>query len=61
MGSEEKALVNKDKKNKKLWQEVMEGSYKNKKEMTDKVEEVFCCIICQDVVCQPVSSWLCSL
>jgi len=56
MGSEEKALVNKDKKNKKLWQEVMEGSYKNKKEMTDKVEEVFCCIICQDVVCQPVTT-----
>lgn len=45
-----------DKLNKKLWEEVTEKEYCNKKEMTEFVESQFCCIICQDVVFQPVTT-----
>jgi len=56
MGSPDKALVKADLLNKKLWQDVMEKKYQNKKELTDKVEETFCCIICQDLVYEPVTT-----
>merc|ERR1712083_752893 len=45
-----------DELNKKLWEEVTEKEYSNKKEMTEFVESQFCCIICQDVVFQPVTT-----
>jgi len=45
-----------DELNKKLWDEVLEKKYTNKKEMTEFVESQFCCIICQDVVFQPVTT-----
>jgi len=43
-----------DELDKKLWDEVTEKKYTNKKEMTEFVESQLCCIICQDVVFQPV-------
>jgi len=45
-----------DQLNKKLWDEVKSTEYNNKKEMNDFVENQFCCIICQDVVFQPVTT-----
>ena len=49
-----KAVLKEDTANKKLWTEVFSGKYLNKKELTDKIEEQFCCMICQDVVFKPV-------
>ena len=54
LGSPEKALVKADILNHKLWDEVLAASFRNKKELTDKVEEIFCCMICQDLVYEPV-------
>ena len=56
IGTNEKALLKEDSLNKKLWAEVLSGKYLNKKEMTDKIEEQFCCMICQDLVFKPVSN-----
>ena len=56
IGTNEKALLKEDSLNKKLWAEVLSGKYRNKKEMTDKIEEQFCCMICQDLVFKPVSN-----
>ena len=53
---EEKAVLKEDTANKKLWTEVISGKYLNKKELTDKIEEQFCCMICQDLVFKPVSN-----
>ena len=53
---EEKAVLKEDTANKKLWTEVISGQYLNKKELTDKIEEQFCCMICQDLVFKPVSN-----
>ena len=55
MNIEEKAILKEDTSNKKLWTEVLGGKYLNKRELTDKIEEQFCCMICQDVVFKPVS------
>jgi len=45
-----------DKLNSKVWEEVKLKEYSNKKEMTEFVESQFCCIICQDIVFQPVTT-----
>jgi len=45
-----------DKLNCKVWEEVKLKKYTNKKEMTEFVESQFGCIICQDVVFQPVTT-----
>ena len=58
MNIEEKAVLKEDTANKKLWTEVLGGKYLNKRELTDKIEEQFCCMICQDVVFKPVSYFL---
>jgi len=45
-----------DELNKKLLDEVIEKEFTKKKEMTEFVESQFCCIICQDVIFQPVTT-----
>jgi len=45
-----------DKLNEKLWADVKSKKYINKKQMTEFVETQFGCIICQDLVCNPVTT-----
>jgi len=49
-------LMDEDKLNANLWDQVKTKSASNKKELTDYVEEIFCCIICQDIVFKPVTT-----
>ena len=49
-------MMKKDGKNAKLWEQVEERQVANKKELSDYVEELFCCIICQDIVFKPVTT-----
>uniref|UniRef100_A0A8C9X0J2 E3 ubiquitin-protein ligase UHRF n=1 Tax=Sander lucioperca TaxID=283035 RepID=A0A8C9X0J2_SANLU len=51
----QKALIKNDKPNKKLWDEAMESLSLGPK-FLNKVEEVFLCICCQEVVYQPVTT-----
>ena len=53
--SDSKALMQEDTANKKLWDDILAGKYLNKKELTDKIEEDFCCMVCMDLVFKPVS------
>ena len=53
--SDSKALMQEDTANKKLWDDILAGKYLNKKELTDKIEEDFCCMVCMDLVSKPVS------
>ena len=53
--SDSKALMQEDTSNKKLWDEILVGKYLNKKEVTDKIEEHFNCMVCMDLVFKPVS------
>jgi len=50
------ALMDADTNNKALWDQVKDKGAANKKELTDYVEEIFCCIICQDIVYKPVTT-----
>uniref|UniRef100_A0A8C9S0N5 E3 ubiquitin-protein ligase UHRF n=1 Tax=Scleropages formosus TaxID=113540 RepID=A0A8C9S0N5_SCLFO len=52
---EQKALIKEDELNKKLWDEAMESLSQGPK-FLNKVEEVFLCICCQEVVYQPVTT-----
>uniref|UniRef100_A0A8C6T2D2 E3 ubiquitin-protein ligase UHRF n=1 Tax=Neogobius melanostomus TaxID=47308 RepID=A0A8C6T2D2_9GOBI len=52
---EQKALIKSDEQNKKLWDEAMESLSLGPKFLT-KVEEVFLCICCQEVVFQPITT-----
>merc|ERR1719167_1039522 len=49
-------MMDKDKVNSSLWEDVKSKGASNKKELTDYIEEVFCCIICQDIVFKPVTT-----
>jgi len=49
-------LMKEDKLNANLWEQVKTKGVSNKKELTDYVEDIFCCIICQDIVFQPVTT-----
>jgi len=49
-------LMREDKVNANLWEQVKSKGAANKKELTDYVEEIFCCIICQDIVFKPVTT-----
>ena len=40
-------LMEQDKANANLWEQVKTKGVSNKKELTDYVEDIFCCIICQ--------------
>uniref|UniRef100_A0AAX7TNR3 E3 ubiquitin-protein ligase UHRF n=1 Tax=Astatotilapia calliptera TaxID=8154 RepID=A0AAX7TNR3_ASTCA len=55
LSQEQKALIKNDKLNKKLWDEAMESLSLGPK-FLNKVEEVFLCICCQEVVYQPVTT-----
>ncbi|KAM3876053.1 E3 ubiquitin-protein ligase UHRF1 [Diretmus argenteus] len=52
---EQKGLIKDDKPNKKLWDEAMESLSLGPK-FLNKVEEVFLCICCQEVVYQPITT-----
>jgi len=49
-------MMKEDTVNANLWDQVKSKGAANKKELTDYVEEIFCCIICQDIVYQPVTT-----
>jgi len=49
-------LMDEDKVNANLWEQVKTKGVYNKKELTDYVEDIFCCIICQDIVFKPVTT-----
>ncbi|KAI4828346.1 hypothetical protein KUCAC02_022442 [Chaenocephalus aceratus] len=52
---EQKTFIKNDKQNKKLWDEAMESLSLGPK-FLNKVEEVFLCICCQEVVFQPITT-----
>lgn len=52
---EQKALIKNDEANKKVWDEAMESLSLGPK-FLNKVEEVFLCICCQEVVFQPITT-----
>uniref|UniRef100_A0AAY4BDI0 E3 ubiquitin-protein ligase UHRF n=1 Tax=Denticeps clupeoides TaxID=299321 RepID=A0AAY4BDI0_9TELE len=52
---DQKALIKEDEANKKLWDDAME-SMKLGPKFLNKVEEVFLCICCQEVVYQPITT-----
>lgn len=52
---EQKALIKEDELNKKLWDEAM-ASLSLGPKFLSKVEEVFLCICCQEVVFQPITT-----
>uniref|UniRef100_A0A665VPR4 E3 ubiquitin-protein ligase UHRF n=1 Tax=Echeneis naucrates TaxID=173247 RepID=A0A665VPR4_ECHNA len=52
---EQKSLIKNDKPNKKLWDEAMESLSLGPK-FLNKVQEVFLCICCQEVVYQPITT-----
>eukprot|EP00092_Neocalanus_flemingeri_P020389 GFUD01022087.1.p1 GENE.GFUD01022087.1~~GFUD01022087.1.p1 ORF type:complete len:755 (-),score=252.74 GFUD01022087.1:131-2395(-) len=49
-------LIDADTVNANLWEQVKTKGVSNKKELTDYVEDIFCCIICQDIVFKPVTT-----
>jgi len=49
-------ILKRDEKNKNLWKQIKEKPVANKKELTDYVEEIFGCTICQDIVYKPVTT-----
>ncbi|KAG9343246.1 hypothetical protein JZ751_014226 [Albula glossodonta] len=55
LSAEQKDFIKQDELNKKLWDEAME-SLKQGPKFLSKVEEVFVCICCQEVVYQPVTT-----
>uniref|UniRef100_A0A9J7YRH2 E3 ubiquitin-protein ligase UHRF n=1 Tax=Cyprinus carpio carpio TaxID=630221 RepID=A0A9J7YRH2_CYPCA len=55
LSKEQKALIKDDELNKKLWDEAM-ASLNLGPRFINKVEEVFLCICCQEVVYQPITT-----
>ncbi|XP_076135214.1 E3 ubiquitin-protein ligase UHRF1 [Alosa pseudoharengus] len=55
LSREQKALIKQDELNKKLWDEAVQSLSLGPK-FLNKVEEVFLCICCQEVVFQPVTT-----
>ncbi|XP_026178762.1 E3 ubiquitin-protein ligase UHRF1 [Mastacembelus armatus] len=55
LSQQQKTLIKNDKANKKLWDEAMESLSLGPK-FLNKVEEVFLCICCQEVVYQPITT-----
>lgn len=53
--AEQKGLIKEDEANKKLWDEAMDSLALGPK-FLNKVEEVFLCICCQEVVYQPITT-----
>ncbi|XP_057696467.1 E3 ubiquitin-protein ligase UHRF1 [Corythoichthys intestinalis] len=55
LSGEQKALIKDDTQNKKVWDEAIESLSLGPK-FLNKVEEVFLCICCQEVVYQPITT-----
>ncbi|XP_073700663.1 E3 ubiquitin-protein ligase UHRF1-like [Garra rufa] len=55
LNKEQKALIKDDELNKKLWDEAMDSLNLGPR-FINKVEEVFLCICCQEVVYQPITT-----
>lgn len=53
--ADQKALIKEDQSNEKLWSEAME-SLKGGPKFLNKVEELFLCICCQEVVYNPITT-----
>jgi len=51
-----KKAMQEDKKNERLWKDVMGKEFLNKKALTEHVEELVSCMICMDLCAQPVST-----
>lgn len=51
-----KKLIDKDKKNKKVWEEALAYAEEGAKQFLDKVEEAFLCICCQELVYVPITT-----
>jgi len=56
ISKEWQSLMDADTSNKALWDQVREKEAANKKELTDYIEEMFGCIVCQDIVFKPVTT-----
>ena len=50
-------VLNADKQNKKIWEDVRMQEYGTKKDLNDFIEEKFECIVCQDVVFLPITTF----
>jgi len=61
ISTEWQKLIKKDSKNCKNWEQVISREVANKKEFTDYVEELFNCIICQEIVYKPSTPCLAQL
>ncbi|XP_023230679.1 E3 ubiquitin-protein ligase UHRF1-like [Centruroides sculpturatus] len=57
--NEIKKLIDDDKKNKKIWEECEEYLNEGKQKFLKKIEELFSCICCQEVVYQPITTECC--
>ncbi|XP_049573260.1 E3 ubiquitin-protein ligase UHRF1 [Syngnathus scovelli] len=55
LSGEQKVLIKNDRQNKKVWDEAMESLSLGPK-FLNKVEEVFLCICCQEVVYRPITT-----
>lgn len=56
MSQEWLEAIDKDEENKNLWDQVKSKESANKKELLEYIEELFCCIICQDIAFQPITT-----
>ncbi|KAK3584575.1 hypothetical protein CHS0354_024623 [Potamilus streckersoni] len=56
IGSEQSKLIKADKMNKKLWEEALSHTKEGSQAFHQKVEELFNCICCQEVVFKPITT-----
>ncbi|XP_056018667.1 E3 ubiquitin-protein ligase UHRF1-like isoform X2 [Ostrea edulis] len=54
--TEQKKRISQDKVNKKLWEEAKEHTSEGGQKFLQKVEELFTCICCQEIVFKPVTT-----
>ena len=56
LSEEVSKFIKADQENKKLWEDVLKYRSEGALKFLAQVEEVFCCICCQDVVFKPVTT-----
>ena len=56
LDSKTKKLIEMDQKNEKQWNQVLECPVHDKKTLVRKLEEVFKCAVCQDLLVDPVTT-----
>lgn len=56
VGAEQKKRITQDSVNKKLWDEALEHTSEGGQKFLQKVEELFTCICCQEIVFKPVTT-----